>query len=234
MFQYENIYGSGTNLRFYPQLNGVKDEIVLNQNINQNTFSFTVNTENCTAQLNEDGTVSLQNEVGEAVQTFSAPYAYDSVYVDGDFDNHRTDCEYTLEANGNNSYTLTVTVPDEWLNSNNTVYPVVIDPTTINVDTNRDAGIYSSYPNNCYGSEQTACIGKSHQYGNGRVYMHFLWPSEIQNYAGINSAYMWVRETTGRTTDMYVQPYIVQSGWTESNITWNKIEIGRASCRERV
>lgn len=31
-FEYPNIYGEGTNLKFYPQLNGVKDEIVLNSN----------------------------------------------------------------------------------------------------------------------------------------------------------------------------------------------------------
>ena len=37
-FEYPNIYGEGTNLKFYPQLNGVKDEIVLNSNIGQNVL----------------------------------------------------------------------------------------------------------------------------------------------------------------------------------------------------
>ena len=220
-FEYKNIYGDGTNLKFYPQLNGVKDEIVLNQNINKNTFSFEIKAENCSAQLNEDGTVSVVDENGETIQTFSAPYAYDSVYVDGDGGNHRTNCEYTLEDNGNHSYTLTVHVPAEWLDHPDTVYPVIIDPTTINVDTFRDAGIYSKKADICYGSEETACIGKSSEYGNGRVYLQFLWPSEIKSYAKINSAFVWMRETTGRTSDMYVQPYMVRYAWKEGTITWN-------------
>ena len=221
VFQYKNIYGNGTNLRFYPQLNGIKDEIVLNQNINQHSFSFELYADNCTAVLNEDGTVSLMDENGDAVQTFSAPFAYDSEYIDGTLDNHRTNCEYALTDNGDGCYLLMVTVPDEWLNSEDTVYPVVIDPTTVNVDTFRDASVYSSYPNTCYGSEATACIGKSSTYGNGRVYLQFLWPSEIADYATINSAYVWMRETTGNTGSMYVQPYIVKSAWQEGNITWN-------------
>lgn len=70
-FEYPNIYGEGTYLKFYPQLNGVKDEIVLNSNIGQNVFSFKLTTSNCTAVLNDDGTVSLiSNDNKESVQTF--------------------------------------------------------------------------------------------------------------------------------------------------------------------
>ena len=76
VFQYENIYGEGTNLRFYPQLNGLKDEIVLNRNINKNSFSFELKTNNCTAKLNEDGTISIINNDDTVIQTFTAPFAY--------------------------------------------------------------------------------------------------------------------------------------------------------------
>lgn len=88
-FEYPNIYGEGTNLKFYPQLNGVKDEIVLNSNIGQNIFSFKLTTSNCTAVLNDDGTVSLiNNDNKESVQTFAAPFAFDSEYVEGDRNEH--------------------------------------------------------------------------------------------------------------------------------------------------
>lgn len=97
-FEYPDIYGEGTNLKFYPQLNGVKDEIVLNSNIGQSVFSFKLITDNCTAVLNDDGTVSLiGNDSKDSVQTFTAPFAYDSAYVEGEFDEHYTDCAYTLD-----------------------------------------------------------------------------------------------------------------------------------------
>lgn len=100
IFEYPSIYGESTSLKFYPQLNGVKDEIVLDKNIGQNAFSFTLKTNNCTAVLNDDGTVSLKNKDGKSVQTFFAPFAYDSEYVEGEKDEHYSDCKYTLEKAG--------------------------------------------------------------------------------------------------------------------------------------
>lgn len=220
VFQYKNIYGNGTNLRFYPQLNGVKDEIILNQNINMNSFSFELKTKNCTAQLNGNGTISLINSDGSTIQTFAAPFAYDSEYVEGDINSHYIDCEYSLTKKNNTSYIMTITVPNEWLISESTQYPVIIDPTTSNISASADAGVYSKYSSNNYGSEQTCCFGRSSDYGYGSVYTKFTVPSAIKKGAKINSAYQWMRETTGRTTTTYVTPYMVKSSWTETGIKW--------------
>lgn len=221
VFEYENIYGTGTTLRFYPQLNGVKEEIVLDSNIGQNSFSFIIKVENCTAVLNDDGTVSLiSNNDDTAVQTFSAPFAYDSEYVEGDYDEHYIDCNYELKDNSNGEYILTVTVDKNWLDSDSTIYPVVIDPTTSNITSSADAGVYSATSNN-YGNEQTCCFGRASEYGYGRVYTKFTVPSAIKKGAVINSAYQWMRETTGRTTTTYVRPYMVTSTWSETGIKWS-------------
>ena len=220
VFQYKNIYGNGTNLRFYPQLNGVKDEIILNQNINKNTFSFELKTENCTAQLNEDSTISLVNKEGTTIQTFAAPFAYDSEYVEGDNTNHYVDCEYTLEDKNETSYIMTITVPNEWLNNANTKYPVTIDPTTSNISQAKDAGTYKKYKTQNWGSEQLCCFGYSSDYDKGRVYTQFTLPAAIKKGATINSAYQWERETTGRTTSTKVIGYMVKASWSETGITW--------------
>ena len=220
-FEYKNIYGEGTNLKFYPQLNGVKDEIVLNSNIGQNIFSFKLTTSNCTAVLNDDGTVSLiNNDNKESVQTFAAPFAFDSEYVEGDRNKHYIDCSYTLDKIDDNTYIMSVNVDKSWLESESTVYPVTIDPTTSNITTSADAGVYSKYASNNYGSEQTCCFGRASDYGYGSVYTKFTVPSAIKKGAKINSAYQWMRETTGRTTTTYVTPYMVKSSWTETGIKW--------------
>ena len=220
-FEYTGAYGAGTTLRFYPQLNGVKDEIVLNQNIGRNSFSFTLETDNCTSVLNDDGTVTLVNSDNETVQVFSAPFAYDSEFVEGIYDSHYTDCEYTLEQLDVNTYTLTVTVDNDWLNSSDTVYPVVIDPTTSNVSDSADAGVYSKCASNNYGNEQTGCFGKDTGYGYGRVYEKFTVPSAIKAGASISYAYHWVRETTGATSSTYARPFMVTGSWSETGITWS-------------
>ena len=222
VFQYENIYGEGTNLRFYPQLNGVKDEIVLNRNINQNSFSFELKTNNCTAKLNDDGAISIINNDDIVIQTFTAPFAYDSEYVEGDLNSHYVDCEYSLIDKDETSYIMTITVPNEWLTSDSTKYPVIIDPTTSQLGNYRDAGIYnkSTSASICYGKEATCCFGRASEYGYGRVLNQFTMPSEIKKGAVINSAYSWQRETTGRTTSTKVTPHMVTSAWYEGEVTW--------------
>lgn len=221
VFEYPSIYGESTSLKFYPQLNGVKDEIVLDKNIGQNTFSFTLKTNNCTAVLNDDGTVSLKNKDGKSVQTFFAPFAYDSEYVEGEKDEHYSDCKYTLEKADENTYKMTVCVDEEWLGASSTKYPIVIDPTTSNISNSADAGVYSKHSSNNYGSEQTCCFGRASQYGYGRVYSKFTMPSAIKKGAVINSAYQWERETTGRTTSTKLTAYLANSSWKESGITWS-------------
>ena len=224
-FEYRNLYGDGTKLRFYPQLNGVKDEIVLETDIGENVFSFTVETEGCKAVLNDDGTVSLISDGDESiVQTFSQPFAYDSKYVEGYADEHYSSCKYSLEQTAENTYRLEITVDKAWLEEESRAYPVVIDPTTVNVNDSADAGVYSKYPSNNYGNEQTGCFGKSSSHGYGRVYEKFDVPSAIKKGAVIHYAYHWVRETTGGTSSTYVRPFLVTSSWSETGITWsNKV-----------
>lgn len=220
-FEYPNIYGEGTNLKFYPQLNGVKDEIVLNSNIGQNIFSFKLTTSNCTAVLNDDGTISLiGNDNNESVQTFTAPFAFDSEYVEGDRNEHYIDCSYTLDKIDDNTYIMSVNVDKSWLESENTVYPVTIDPATGNLSYSEDAGVYSAKSSNNYGSEQTCCFGRASEYGYGRVLNYFKMPADIKKGAVINSAYSWQRETTGRTTTTKVTPYVIIGGWTEGSVTY--------------
>lgn len=223
-FEYNGAFGAQTNLKFYPQLNGIKDEIVLDSNIAQNVFSFKLTTKNCQAVLNEDATVSLiSRENKESVQTFSAPFAYDSEYVEGDKNEHYIDCEYTLEELDDNTYILSVIVDRQWLESESTVYPVTIDPTTSNISNTKDAGVYGKYPNNNYGNEQLCCFGYSKDYAKGRVYSQFTLPSAIKKGATINSAYQWEREATGRTTATKVIAYLVTESWSETGVVWSKL-----------
>lgn len=221
-FSYANAYGDSTALQFYPQLNGVKDEITLDKFTGQTDFAFRLTTENCTAILQKDGTVVLQNSDGKCVQTFAAPFAYDSAYVVGDKNDHYTDCSYQLKQTGDHSYTLTVSVSKDWLQNDNTAYPVTIDPVTANIANYRDAGVYSAAAcrDVCYGKEATCCFGKSQEYGRGQVYNMFTMPDSIKKGAKINSAYNWQRETTGRTSDFYVTPYLVNAYWEEGTVTW--------------
>lgn len=142
-FEYADLYGYGTYLKYFPQFNGIKEEIILDEKIDSNTFSFSFKTKNCYPVLNDDGSISLFNDKNEEVQSFAAPFAYDSAYVQGMEDEHYTDeCNYSLTKTQENCYTLTVTVSSDWLNAESTVYPVIIDPTTANLQSGMDLPIH--------------------------------------------------------------------------------------------
>ena len=77
-FLYEGIYGQGTSLYWFPELNGVKEEIVLTSYTGINKFSFLLSTYGCTAKVADDGRVQLING-DEVIQEFRPAFAYDSL-----------------------------------------------------------------------------------------------------------------------------------------------------------
>ena len=222
VFEYPNLYGERTNLRFYPQLNGVKDDIVLNENIGMSSFSFVLSTENCSAVKNEDGTISLISDTtGENVQTFSAPYAYDSVYVEGLDDEHYGACAYELETLLAGVYILTVQVDEEWLDSESTIYPVVIDPTTSNISNSQDTWASKTNTSKNYGSNATMGMGHNSGHSAARSMVQFDVPTSVHKGATISSAYLWQRETGEQTGTFYVRPYLIKKAWTQGTVNWN-------------
>lgn len=217
VFEYKNIYGEGTNLKFYPQLNGVKDEIVLNSNIGQNIFSFELKTENCTAVLNDSGTISLIDKDNNEVQSFQAPFAYDCEYISGVNDEHYSLCKYDLKEISQGNYLLSITVDSDWLNADTTSYPVIIDPTTSHISNMYDLPIHTKRTTTGATVDNNA-VGTSTELGTSRTLVKFQKPSEIKAYAKINSAYYWTRELTGRTSNFTCGIYKITSSWNENNL----------------
>ena len=219
-FEYSDLFGSNTLLKYFFQLNGIKEEIMLDQNIGKNSFSFLLKTKNCTPVSNEDGSISLLNSENETIQSFAVPFAYDADYVEGIADEHYCpDCTYAIEKSGENQYVLTVTISKDWLDSDSTVYPVTIDPTTDKLLSGMDVPIHSKRTTSGTQNDNNA-VGVSAQYGASRTLVYMGWPGEIQKTAKINSAYYYARELTGRTSNMGVEVYKVTSHWN-NDTSWS-------------
>ncbi|MBQ8468989.1 MAG: DNRLRE domain-containing protein, partial [Clostridia bacterium] len=227
-FQYKGLYGTGSALNFYPELNGLKDEIILSSAPKSPVFEFTLATKGATADLNKDGTISIiDKKTKEAVQTLNAPFAYDADYV-GDIpegDPHFSPATFTLSSpekkDGQYLYTLRIVLDETWLKAKSTSYPITIDPSSSTITNYFDTAVYSNKATTNYGTATTACFGRSSTYGYGRVLVFFVLPDSISAGCTINSAYYWFRETTGRTTSTYLTPYMIGSTWNETTATWN-------------
>ena len=220
VFAYNGAFGFGTLLRYIPQLNGCKEEIILDRYTGTNEFSFLMETGEAEAKINALGQIEIYNpETFEVLDTFNAPYAYDALNEMDISSSHYSECEYVLTKQADGEYLIKTVVPEEFLTSENTVYPVTIDPTTSNLSQYRDAPIYSKKSTTSFHSNEINCFGKTSDYGYGRVLTYFDIPEDIKDYATINSAYIWMREVTGRTHNMYVKPFIVKDKWYNA-VTW--------------
>lgn len=228
-FQYKDYYGKGTTLNYYPDLNGVKEEIILQEPSDQTEYEFLLKTTYAEAELQKDGSIQIIDlKTQEACQTIRAPFAYDASYLGDDPEDtiHFSPATFSLSKpepaeEGETIYHLSVNIDKDWLTAESTTYPVTIDPNTSTLSNYFDTGIYSAKGGTNYGTSATACFGRASAYGYGRVLAFFVPPSDITSSTTINSAYYWFRETTGRTTNTYVTPYMVTSVWLETSATWN-------------
>lgn len=121
---YDGVFGEQTSIIYKTTLYGLKEDIVLYQNIEKNKFYFELELENLTP-VKTGNTWSLLSEKKETIASFGEIVVRDSAGA-------TTKGEMTI-AKGNKDgkvYQLTIAVPNTFLQSSETVYPVYIDPTT--------------------------------------------------------------------------------------------------------
>ena len=208
-FEYPGIFGEGTSLKYFLQLNGIKEEIILSQNTNQNAFNFLLTTKSCKPIINEDGSLSLLDQNDKEVQHFAAPFAYDADYTAGTNDAHYcSDCVYTIEDKGDNQYILTVSVSSEWLNAESTVYPVTIDPATV-----QNIGLeFTVGSANKISSTEENMVGAIDEYEYYDTLVMAARPSVINNTTEIHKAYYYANELTQACSDSEIGVHQYLSG----------------------
>jgi len=220
-FVYEGVFGEGTRVEYTPQMNGLKENIVLDEYVGVNTFDFILNTNGDNATLIDGKIVEIKDqESGATINTLLPLFAYDSHEDAGltESVHYTEDCTYTLTAQDNGTYLLTVTVSEEWLTSPTTVYPVTIDP-TVSTTTGADAALYSKKATANH-RNITNCVGYDSTQGVGRSLFMFSTPS-IPDYSTVNSAHYYLRETTGKTGTAKVGIHRIKEGWDNTTVTWN-------------
>lgn len=120
--QYENIM-KDMDIEYVVKSHDVKENIILKTiNAANNKLIFNLDIGDLRAELNEDKTISIYNENNEEVSRIDSPYMYDSKL---EFSNK---IEITLNKEKKN-YTVEIKPDQEWLNSQERVFPVTIDPT---------------------------------------------------------------------------------------------------------
>ena len=164
------------------------------------------------AELNENGDVNIYNEdTGEIEYTIPAPVVFDSA----DAHAPKDAASYTLEVSGK-KYTLTVTVDASWMNAEERVYPVTVDPTVSRAN---------SYIDDTYILDADGA--RDSKYGSANVIAilpnsigYLTWYSLPQIPANAYISNATVKTTASLTNGNYVGVYEARTYWNE-NLTWN-------------
>ena len=119
-------YGGSTNsavsIRYSVAHGKVEEDIILRSKSDFTSYTMTVNTGGLLLTAEADGSVIFKTADGETVFTIDAPWMKDSAY------GFSKDIAVTVTQTGNTA-TITYTPSAAWLNSEDRVYPVLIDPT---------------------------------------------------------------------------------------------------------
>ena len=161
MVAYGNAFGAATILSYQAQLDGIKEDIVVVKNTGVYSYSFTLTLTN-TTPICIDGVWYLKDSDDRVIADFGRVIIKDD-------NGKKTEGTMQITPSGvANTYTLTVTAPQDYMNASDTVYPVYIDPTvtvyewdtwittnsegeTVYIDyrTIDDVGVYSTW-DSCY------------------------------------------------------------------------------------
>ena len=211
---YSNVVAN-TDLQYLLSGNNIKENIIVNAPAESYVYRFEMNLEGLIAMKDENGSINLLDATTkELCYRIPAPYMYDA---NGTLSH---DVEYTLTAKSKGVYLLTVTADAEWMNAEDRVYPVVIDP-TLSTEAYYDTYINENYPNTNYGLSAelwvaTDCI--TFIQCNELPYI----PAGCQFYsASLGVYYYYYSNVTSGTTNVGV--YQVSTDWVEYGeygITW--------------
>ena len=228
--EYTDVFGKGTALQYKPLMNGLKENIVLNQYNGQNTFQFYIDIGQLEPEFMEGVAIPLLDpNTKEIISTLGQVDARDSFVGDcPDTERHFTLFNsLKLEKDKKNGYILTVTVDKEFLESETTVYPVVIDPIlNANSSNIKDTTVYSSYPTQqTYYSSSYLNVGNHGTYGEGRALVKVTNMSSFASISPDNlvDVTYHVYEGSGRTTNTIIRLRDTYSTWSDTSVTWNSM-----------
>lgn len=239
---YGNVFGANTLIRYQTRLNGLKEDIVLIKNVDQNEFDFELKLEGLSP--------ILINNIWYLIDSSEDVVASLGDIIISDSAGNSTEGTMTISnSDERDKYNVKITVPSEFLYSETTVYPVYVDPSTYIMemdmysyydeygveyydyyDAIQDTGLYST--------SAAATLAQSNQgrhklgyysSANGKIiYKLYDFFGEYGKYktlesSQIGNAFLYITVYSGTAATVTVNP--MTSTWSTSAVGENPIAI---------
>lgn len=222
---YENV-DENISLEYSIISNSIKENIIVNAKSDDYTYAFNMKAQNVYLEINDDGSITaLSNDANEAVFEIPAPFMYDAE------NRISPDVRYELTEENGHKYKLTVIADTNWINSDETTFPVVIDP-YITTEKSRDdidttfVASSSNYSSQNLSAMTLLSIGwDTSSYGKTRTLLKFDLPTLNKGdmVIGANllvAAYHRSFYTTSME-DQQIDAHVITQSWNYTTVTWN-------------
>ncbi|WHX59892.1 DNRLRE domain-containing protein [Peribacillus frigoritolerans] len=201
------------DFRYSVHGSAVKEDIVLHQYQNENTFSFELKMKGVTPHKEKNGTIIFKDSKGKTIWFFEEPYMTDAKgkYTE----------KVSLELRAEKGKTFVdVIANQEFLKDPKTEYPVTIDPTINDWDVIRDSFIASSFSSSAYSSETFMNTGYHGYFGSSRALIQFVLPS-LPSDSVISNATFNAYQAKSDASTASIDLFRVTSNWSATTATWN-------------
>lgn len=181
---YQNVF-LNTDLEYVLSSNCIKENIVVKQKQNEYIYSFDMDFGELLPVVNKDNSIRLVNSENsnETIFYIASPYMYDAN------NEETTDIEMLLEKKGD-IYVMTLVADTEWINDENRVFPVVIDPTIYLPDSDfSDVFVINGLYANSTKVQNELRVGKNLT-NLTRTYIKMEMPTTLSPGCTINKAYL--------------------------------------------
>ncbi len=201
----------------------VKETIVLNSPDAPREWTFPLHLDGLTPSLDEHGAVLLKDAKGKVQAVVPKGWMEDSGHdpktggpaLSGDVD-------YRLvESDGR--WSLKVELDNAWLDSPRRVYPVRVDPSVDDIDTNGDSFVQDTWPDGNFAGDDELKIG-SYDGGTNRAisYMRFdNVTSQLKNRYILNADLGLYNVWSSSCTAQEMTVNQVTGSWSSTTVTWN-------------
>ncbi|MEK4671553.1 DNRLRE domain-containing protein [Niallia sp. FSL R7-0271] len=226
---YKNVL-PGIDLRHVSLNKEVKEDWIINEYQGINEFNYVVNTD-LYPKLEDDGSIRFyeNKDSKEKVFILPSPMMEDSNVNNGLGNGVKSNqLHYEIETIDTNQYSIKLVVDKKWLESDERVFPVYIDP-SVSVDAMGDSFVSSAYPNTNYNKEWDSVQGeyvlKVGKYdsttGTNYAFIKFsltnlkgavVDSADLKTY--VTHAY-YATQKTGLWVDRVTGP------WYANELTWN-------------
>ncbi|MDD1505808.1 DNRLRE domain-containing protein [Lysinibacillus sp. CNPSo 3705] len=232
--RYQNVL-KDTDLVYTIGSNQIKEDIIYSEKPKDGfpkKFTYKLNIPGMNVLKEEDNIYLVNSKTKQKLYLITAPYMYDSFVPKGfvstkgvtSIPEEAISYDIKLDYEEVNGEHFIYVIPNkEWLESNERVYPITIDPTIVNLQSMpyvEDTNLRSAFPTQTGGNDQELGSGKASDGNIIRTLMKFDVSSLPKDAVVLNSNLNLWYSSTNNASAIDVGLYKVTKNWEENEASW--------------